>query len=219
MNSFASVPHRLWRSVTAFLLALLLALPLVASPFPQDDDDETDSDYTPKRKAHWNYGIGASFLTVSRPLFGNNDETMTLDLTYTGFNILFGGWVPITAITPDLTLAFDVNFAAGYGFPTGNTAYDTPAVFGQVPAHVALQYRGLGRRTYAWGAAIGVGASGMFLASDAADGAFIAPSIYVDLIYAPKLFWTLRFQTNLTTPEFGSRNTFRAINITFIGGW
>jgi hypothetical protein len=181
-------------------------------------DDESEDDFTPRRQAHWNYGGGVSFTDASRVLYEFRGEIVSEELSWTGFHFFFGGMAPIANLSRDLTLAFDINLALGFGFPTRSTPQSEYLFTGQIPAHAVIQWGGLRRRSQPWGAAFGVGATPTFTSSDLVGGVFIAPSVYVDLIYAPKWYAALRLHTNPITVDYNNGRTLRMVNVSLIFG-
>jgi hypothetical protein len=189
------------------------AAPQLSDKDDDDDDDDEEPSRIFKRKAHTAYSVGFSILSAHDLFVTTDRDTYYGYLSWAGPTFGLCGWLPLVSLSSTLTLALDGTAKVGYGAPTGNTDELLNLYFAQIPAHAVIQWGGLRRRTYAWGAGLGIGATAMFVMNDAVGGSFVAPSMYAEIIYARKWHFALRFQLNLSNPEYNVGRNLQAMNV------
>jgi hypothetical protein len=148
--------------------------------------------------------------------------------TYTYWGAGYGGHIPLFEIgaygtfwlvpAGNLWLNFGATSTTDeYGYVSTETGFGFDV---NVPIHATIGYGGLRRKSMAWGIEGGLGVNAAFRTrSDWNENVFtISPSAMVDLTYAPKNIFRLRFVADLIPANLSDYETIRTWMLQLVVG-
>lgn len=215
----------------SLMIMTVILFTSVVSTLAQSDTTLTEVDpnsTTIRRKPNgeWLLGIQQASYAFDNGLSGSSK--FTAEDSYTYFGVGYGGHIPLFEIgaygTFWLVPAGNVWLNVGNTTTTdeyGNVFSETGVGFDvNVPIHATIGYGGLRRKSMAWGIEGGLGVNAAFRTrSDWNENVFtISPSAMVDLTYAPKNIFRLRFIVDLLPAELSDYETIRTWMLQLVVG-
>ncbi len=205
---------------TTFCVSMIMATaPLLA----QDDTTLTDVDETStkiRRKPNGEWMIGIQRATYEYELRSNGEAIPggTSSTGYTFFGLGYGGHIPLADIgaygtvwlVPAANLWLNIG-SEGTTDEWGYTSTETAVGFDiSAPIHATIGYGALRRKSMAWGIEGGLGVNfGLRTRSTWTTSAFtVTPSAMIDVSYAPKSIYRLRFITDIIGASLNDEDTF-----------
>lgn len=213
-------------------LSILAVIAIVCAPLCAQVDStmkDDDGEQGPRRKALGEWLLGITYGTIEQtgPMQVWNgydydvvDTTISDSRTYFSFG--YGGHIPLFNLGKYSTVWLVPAAFAALNFSNFSSDAADPSINFDlsVPVHVTAGYGGLRRKAQAWGieGGLGVTASRRFN-----QGVFtVVPSALVDVTYAPKNVFRLRFMTDLISYEIAPADvlpyTMRTWSLMFVVG-
>jgi hypothetical protein len=214
-------------------LSILAVIAVIGAPLCAQVDStmkDDDGEQGPRRKplGEWLLGITYGTFEQTVPLLAWNgydyvqlgDTTVSDSRTY--FSLGYGGHVPLFNLGKYSTVWLVPAAYMAVSFSNLSSDVSDPSINIDlsVPVHVTAGYGGLRRKAQAWGieGGLGVTASRRFT-----EGVFtVVPSALVDVTYAPKNVFRLRFMTDLISYEIAPTDkapyTMRTWSLMFVVG-
>lgn len=188
----------------------------------------SQTDSTIRRKPNVELITGIQFATVSSSTMFNGQPIpgSELEFNYTYFGLGVGAHVPLTEIGAYGTIWIvpASSFWFNIGSKTtideyGNALSETQSGFSfSVPVHATISYGALRRKSMAFGIEGGLGINASWRSHEAWQEGFfsVQPSAMIDVSYAPKNVFRLRFMTDLLSTTMPDGADHRAWCIQFV---
>lgn len=219
------------RRMPALIAALMIItlLPVAA----QDDTTLTDVDETTstiRRKPNGEWMLGVQRATYSTESLYNGEPVpgTEKDYGYTYFGVGYGGHIPLTEVGTYGTIWFvasanawlnigDESTVDEYGYVSSDASVGFDL---SIPVHATIGYGGLRRKSMAWGIEGGLGLnSGLRTRSSWESSAFtFAPSALIDITYAPKNIFRLRFMGDILPGSLSDTESYRTWSVQLVIG-
>lgn len=213
-------------SIAAMIMLCIVTVHAQTDSTLKEDDD----DGGPRRKPNGEWIVGITYATTSftgqltqwngYEYVNLGDTTISDNRIYGSFG--YGGHIPLFNLGRYSTVWLVPSAYAAISLSSFSSTSSDPQVYVDltVPIHVTAGYGGLRRKANAWGIEGGVGitASRRFN-----EGVFtVAPSAIVDVTYAPKNVYRLRFMTDLISydvePKESSKFSMHTWSLMFVLG-
>jgi hypothetical protein len=218
------------RSAPRLFLLAIVSLVSIATVIAQDDTtlvdvDENSTSIRRRPNGEWMVGVQSATYSFEPEVNGEPYPSANASDSRTFFGVGYGGHVPIVNVGTYGTLWFvpAVNTWLSIGSTTGSDGYSETSMGFEVavPVHATIAYGGLRRKSMAWGIEGGLGANVGFRTRTTWETSVwsIAPSALVDLTYAPKNIFRLRFLADLLPASIAEFETYRTWSLQFVVGF